>query len=65
MAELFRQVAGQTVSLAIVVNDNDGQGRGWMEWGSGLAESKRPALFPPLRLLAAPLDSLDKDNSSE
>ena len=47
-------LAGQTVSLAIVVNDNDGQGRGWMEWGSGLAESRRPALFPPLRLMVAP-----------
>jgi hypothetical protein len=48
--------AGQTVSLAILVNDNDGQGRGYMEWGSGLAGSKRPALFPPLRLVAPPHD---------
>ena len=46
--------AGQTVNLAIVVNDNDGQGRGYMEWGSGLAEGRRPILFPPLRLAAPP-----------
>lgn len=42
-------------SATVAVNENDGGGRrGWSTWGKGVAESKDPAKFRPLRLLAAP-----------
>ncbi|HZO89573.1 MAG TPA: sugar-binding protein [Chthonomonadaceae bacterium] len=42
---------GTVLGFSIVVNDNDGQERGYMEWGGGIAGAKRPGLFPPLRLV--------------
>ncbi|MGW4968321.1 hypothetical protein ACWEPL_64915 [Nonomuraea sp. NPDC004186] len=43
------------LSATVAVNENDGAGRrGWSTWGKGVAESKDPAKFRPLRLLAAP-----------
>ncbi|MFI7469148.1 sugar-binding protein [Nonomuraea sp. NPDC049646] len=39
-------------SLSVVANDNDGTGReGWIEWGSGIAGTKNPALFRPARFI--------------
>ncbi len=43
--------AGMELGISIVVNDNDGGGRGYMEWGGGVAGTKRPGVFPPLRLV--------------
>ena len=45
---------GLVLGFSILVNDNDGQGRGYMEWGGGMAVAKVPSLFPPLRLLPKP-----------
>ncbi len=42
---------GAIFGFSVVVNDNDGQGRGYIEWGGGLAADKRPGQFPPLRLV--------------
>ncbi len=40
------------LSFSFLVNDNDGQGRkGWIEWGGGIATSKDPAAFKPVRLI--------------
>ena len=41
---------GDIIRMSIVVNDNDGQGRGYMEWGGNLAERPQPLLFPAFRL---------------
>lgn len=39
------------LSVSLLVNDNDGQGRkGWIEWGSGIGTGKNPTLFNPARL---------------
>jgi hypothetical protein len=43
--------AGTTLGFSIVVNDNDGKGRGYLEWGVGLYKEKHPIQFPPLRLV--------------
>ncbi|HZP84135.1 MAG TPA: sugar-binding protein, partial [Chthonomonadaceae bacterium] len=43
--------AGATYGFSVVVNDNDGQGRGYIAWGGGLVPARRPGLFPPLRLV--------------
>lgn len=43
--------AGAIYGLSLVVNDNDGDGRGYAAWGSGVAGAKRPGLFPPIRLI--------------
>ncbi|MEU6711412.1 sugar-binding protein [Nonomuraea sp. NPDC046802] len=46
--------ADRILSATVAVNENDGTGRrGWSTWGKGVAESKDPAKFRPLRLLAA------------
>jgi PGF-CTERM protein len=38
-----------TFSASLVINDNDGDGRkGWVEWGSGIARSRKSALFRPI-----------------
>ncbi|MEC0093825.1 DOMON domain-containing protein [Paenibacillus macquariensis] len=39
------------LSLSIVVNENDGNGRkGYVEWGSGVGSSKQSSLFKPIQL---------------
>jgi hypothetical protein len=42
---------GAVYGISVVVNDNDGQGRGYIEWGGGMAPARRPGQFPPLRLV--------------
>src|SRR5206468_2447696 len=42
---------GAIAGLSLVVNDNDGQGRGYIEWAGGLADVKRPGRFIGLRLV--------------
>jgi hypothetical protein len=37
--------------LGLLFSDEDGQGRGMLEWGSGLGEVRRPAQFPTIRLV--------------
>jgi len=40
------------LSVALVVNENDGAGRrGWIAWGGGIASSKSAALFTAARLV--------------
>lgn len=47
--------ADGVLSATVAVNENDGAGRrGWSTWGRGVAESKDPELFQPLRLLPKP-----------
>ncbi|WP_152393170.1 sugar-binding protein [Paenibacillus guangzhouensis] len=42
------------LSLSIVVNENDGNGRkGYVEWGSGIGASKQSSLFKPIELQRA------------
>jgi hypothetical protein len=39
------------LSLSIVINENDGNGRkGYVEWGSGIGSSKQSSLFKPIQL---------------
>lgn len=42
---------GAAFGFSLVVNDNDGAGRGYGVWGEDFTERKRPGLFPPLRLV--------------
>ena len=37
--------------ISVLVNDCDGQERGTIAWGGGMAGVKRPGQFPPLRLV--------------
>ncbi len=37
--------------LCFQINDEDGRGRGYMEWGSAMGEAKRPGQFPSVRLV--------------
>ncbi|NOU74493.1 hypothetical protein GC098_24365 [Paenibacillus sp. LMG 31458] len=38
--------SGDVMSFSLLVNENDGNGRkGWVEWGSGIGNEKRPSLF--------------------
>ncbi len=46
-----KPISGTTYGFSIVVNDNDGQGRGCMTWADGIYPLRRPGLFLPLRLL--------------
>jgi hypothetical protein len=40
------------LSMSIVVNENDGNGRkGYVEWGGGIGSSKQSSLFKPILLL--------------
>ena len=39
------------LSATVVINENDGTGRrGWLTWGTGVAEAKNPAGFNAIRL---------------
>ncbi|MNP05110.1 hypothetical protein D3C76_970540 [compost metagenome] len=50
------------LSLSIVVNENDGNGRkGYVEWGSGIGSSKQSSLFKPIQLQS---ESLMNPNST-
>lgn len=43
------------LSLSLLLNENDGSGRvGYIEWGSGIATTKDPTQFKPVRLRPAP-----------
>ena len=47
--------ADRLLSTTVVVNENDGTGRrGWLTWGTGVAEAKNPAGFNAIRLDATP-----------
>jgi hypothetical protein len=37
--------------FSVLVNDCDGRGTGYIEWGGGIGGAKRPGQFPPLRLV--------------
>ncbi len=43
-----------TLGFSLLVNDNDGAGRKWVEWGSGIVRGKRPAEFGTLVLFPKP-----------
>lgn len=44
--------AGDVLKFAFIVNDNDGSGRrGWIEYASGIGETKNSALFTNLMLV--------------
>jgi hypothetical protein len=46
------QPADRLISLSLLVNDNDGNGRkGWIEWGSGIGGAKDSSLFKPAELI--------------
>jgi len=42
---------GALYAFSMLVNDNDGNadGRGWVEWGAGIGNSKDSSLFNPIR----------------
>jgi methionine-rich copper-binding protein CopC len=43
------------LSSTVVINENDGSGRrGWLTWGTGVAEAKNPAGFTAVRLDRVP-----------
>lgn len=42
-----------TIGYSFLINDNDGKGRKWLEWASGIGMSKDPSLYATLRLLPA------------
>lgn len=42
--------AGKSIGLNFVLNDDDGQGRGWVEWEDGIARTKNPAAYPTFTL---------------
>jgi len=37
--------------LCFQINDEDGRGRGYMEWGGAMGDAKRPGQFPSVRLV--------------
>jgi len=41
---------GRSIGLNFVINDDDGQGRGWLEWEDGIARTKNPASYPTFTL---------------
>jgi hypothetical protein len=44
--------AEAALRFALLVNDNDGQGRkGWLEWFAGIGLGKDPSQYGPLELL--------------
>jgi hypothetical protein len=47
----LRAEAGTVFGLSVLVNDDDGRGRGYIEWGGGIGDAKRPDRFPALRLV--------------
>jgi hypothetical protein len=42
---------GSVMGFSVVVNDNDGDRRGYMEWPGGMVGKKEPGKFIPLRLV--------------
>lgn len=50
---LHDPVTGRTVGFSFLINDddNDGQGRNWTEWTSGIGMSKNTGAYGSLRLL--------------
>ena len=43
---------GDKLGFSFLVNDNDGNGRrGWIEYASGIGESKNTTLFTYLKLI--------------
>ncbi|CAM4495484.1 hypothetical protein FHS16_005318 [Paenibacillus endophyticus] len=41
------------LSLSLLINENDGNGRkGWLEWGGGIGSNKRSSLFKPMVITA-------------
>ena len=41
---------GKSIGMNFVLNDDDGQGRGWVEWEDGIARTKNPASYPTFTL---------------
>jgi len=46
-----RPVGGALLGFSLLVNDSDGQGRGYIEWAGGMGDVKRPGRFIGLRLV--------------
>lgn len=47
-----KPTAGQEMAFSYLINDNDGEGRrGWIEYTSGIGETKNTELFTHLKLL--------------
>ena len=46
-----KPTVGTMIGFSLLVNDNDGQGSGYIAFGGGVASEKRPILFPPMRLV--------------
>lgn len=44
--------SGAKFGLSVLINDDDGQGRGWMEWGGGIAHAKDPRRFIGVALIS-------------
>lgn len=42
-----------TIGYSFLINDNDGEGRKWLEWGSGIGMTKDPSKYAALHLLPA------------
>ncbi len=42
---------GLTLGFSLLINDNDGQGRGWIEYMGGIGASKDPNAFGELVLV--------------
>ena len=40
------------LSVSVLLNDNDGDGRRYLEWGSGIAATKDSSLFMPIQLVS-------------
>ena len=48
----LQPTAGQEMAFSYLINDNDGEGRrGWIEYTSGIGETKNTELFTHLKLL--------------
>ena len=45
---------GKMLHLSLLANDRDGKGRGWAQWGGGIAEGKFPARYIPVLLHKTP-----------
>ena len=46
----FEPGKDKTFALSVLINNNDGDGRTYSEWGGGVAEKKDPRLFIPVLL---------------
>jgi hypothetical protein len=47
----MRPVENAIAGFSLLVNDSDGQGRGYIEWAGGIGDAKRPGKFIGLRLV--------------